>query len=340
MRRGAAVAVAAALVVGATACRGADEPPDYSDLPRLAARLNQAVGTPPGIAEVHARGGSMGDAGYFVIDVLLEPDATADQLLELLGMTLPHAMSVAGGRSGAPLTIRTLDGDRLEPDWGPFADLVAEEPAIRTWVGAETALEVPVTGQAGEDGGAFQVDLGESTSRDVARTYRALRQVSPEDVSWDLTAADDGTALRLASRRGVPDAAGIGLWRSLLASCQQPTGGFACSGLGLDVIAPLQYSGSLVLRVPPSIEGEELTPATYGSTLLPLLTAQARLLKRPSVWSYGVSWSHEAGLVPVLPDRPPAGPADAGHSTPLFQLPVQPEKASPWAAAVRAALRG
>jgi hypothetical protein len=339
VRRAAAVAAAVALALGASACRGADESPDYSDLTRLAARVNDVVGKPPGVAEVRARGGSMGDGGYFVIDVLLDADATADQVLDLLRVRLPRAAAAAKGGLGAPLTLRTPDGDVLGPDWGRYADLAAEEPAIRSWVTAETALDAPVTGQVGSVS-AFEVDLGAGAPGEIARTARVLQPLSPDDLGWDLTASADGTALRLASKHGAPDDASLAVWRSLVDSCRAPAGGFACSGLGLGIAGSWPYVGSLVLRVPPSVEPEQLTPATYGSALVPIFTAQASALKRSSAWRYDVAWSRGAGLVPPLQTWPRAGPSDAVQPSPLFELSSPPEAdANPWAVAVRAALR-
>ena len=93
-----------------------------------------------------------------------------------------------------------------------------------------------------------------------------------------------------------------------------------------------------MLRAPRSVEAEELTPATYGSVLLPLFAGQARLLRQSS--HYEVTWSHETGVVPPLPTWLRAGPSDALQPSPLFELPVPPEEEpNPWATAVRAALR-
>ena len=141
------IACTATIAVALSACTGPG-PPDYRRLTEEAEWLDQAIGRPSGVAELDARGGSAGDAGYFEIRVLLTPEATGDELMELLRLRLPLVTAVGHGYDGAPLHFETVDGDRLDVRWGRYAHLDTEEPVIRDWLRATRRSDVPVVGDA------------------------------------------------------------------------------------------------------------------------------------------------------------------------------------------------
>src|SRR3954451_15892252 len=106
------IACTATIAAVLSACTST-EPPDYRYLTEEAQWLDRAIGRPAGVAEFDARGGTIGDAGYFEIRVLLAPDATTVELMDLLRLQLPLATAVAHGYDGAPLHLETVEGDRL-----------------------------------------------------------------------------------------------------------------------------------------------------------------------------------------------------------------------------------
>lgn len=307
MRR--AVSSLAVVLALATGCFASKETREGAD------KLENAIGTPSWAASVEVDTSVSGLSDDVVLTlVVLKDDATADEITDFV-MGHPDRVDDAGlGVGFGDLQFATTKGATLTVPAADSTDADLVRDAVARWQGVLPVLGIdPRAELSRTTGGSAYTAAIPGGAAEIAALFQTLRDdadlVAPAD-SWSVSSVAGDLTMSLTSPT-LPTVGEVRAWVALVDAVDLLPTRFRATELSLQRHDP--HAGvDLRILMPGDVTGKNITPASYGDELWPVLQAQLRAIAGlDGGWSYLVQWApqdlpdHSTIMLSLLAEKEP-----------------------------------